>query len=120
MIALFAAGCHAANPASTARPDSEALEAAYYNILEFEKCADLASDAADPELAVERERTADLRKLANAKSLQPHLDRAAAHWRRTDSLADKVCYFQMNDFKGTSAGLLRDDNDRFQSAIGRF
>jgi len=115
------AGCHAANSASTAiQSDIDGLKAAYYNILELEKCANLAPDTADPRLADERRRTSGLRQQARARSLQPHLDEAAAKWRHTDSLADKVCYFQTNEFKGTSADLLHEANDRFQQAIARF
>jgi hypothetical protein len=115
------AGCQAASSAPTAvQSDIDALKAAYYNILELEKCVDLAPDAADPRLAHERRRTSHLRRQARARSLQPYLDEAAARWRHIDALADKVCYFQMNDFKGTSAALLREANDRFQQAIARF
>lgn len=115
------AGCQAAVPASApAQSKIDDLKAAYYNLLEFEKCLDRAPDAGDPQLAVERRRTTTLVQRARAKWLQFYLDQAAAEWRRIDSLADKVCYFQTNDFKGTSALLVGQANDRFQAAIDRF
>lgn len=114
-------GCQRATPATApAQSKIEALKAAYYNLLELEKCVGYAPDAGDPALAVERHRTTDLIQRARAKGLQPYLDQAAAEWRRIDSLADKVCYFQTNDFKGTSALLVGQANDRFQAAIDGF
>ena len=108
-------------PASApAQSKIDDLKAAYYNLLEFEKCLDRAPDAGDPQLAVERRRTTQLVQRARAKGLQAYLDQAAAEWRRIDSLADKVCYFQTNDFKGTSTLLVGQANDRFQAAIDRF
>jgi len=115
------AGCQAAVPANAlAQSKIDDLEAAHYNLLEFEKCLDRAPDAGDPQLALERRRTTTLVQRARAKGLQPYLDQAAEEWRRIDSLADKVCYFQTNDFKGTSALLVGHANDRFQAAIDRF
>ena len=114
-------GCQAANPAhAPVERDVEELKAAYYNVLEFEKCVDRAPDAKDRALLNERRRTTGLIQRARSKSLQRYLDEAEAKWRRIDSLADKICYFQTNDFKGTSARLLRNINDRFESVIGRF
>ncbi len=112
--------CRAANPANIpAQSNAEGFKAAYRHLLEYEKCLDRAPDAHDPRLVGERRRTADLIRLAQAKGLQAHLDGAAAEWRRTDSLADKVCYFQIADFKGTSPLLVREANDRFELAVGR-
>lgn len=115
------AACHGGDPAVAAsRPEVEALESAYYGLLEFQKCVDRAPDAADPVLARERRRTTELIGRAEAKSLQPHLERAAAKWRDVDSRADKICYFQATGFRDSSARLLRDLNDRFETAVGRF
>ena len=105
---------------SAGRPEIEALESAYYNLLELGKCVDLAPDAADPEVIKQRRRTTDLTATAHSKGLEHHLERAAAKWRHLDSLADKICYFQATDFKGSSAQLLLGANDRFQLVISRF
>ena len=102
------------------RPEIEQLESAFYNLLELEKCVDRAPDATDPELIKQRRRTSGLTARARSKGLADHLERAAGKWRRIDSLADKICYFQATDFKGSSAELLRTANDRFQLAISRF
>jgi hypothetical protein len=115
------AACYAGDAAVAAsRPEVEALESAYYGLLEFQKCVDRAPDAADLVLARERRRTTELTGRAEAKSLQPYLERAAAKWRDIDSRADKICYFQATGFRESSARLLRDLNDRFQTAVSRF
>ena len=120
-VSLVSPGCHAASPVNAAAQSNiEDLEAAYYAILEFEKCVDRAPDAADPGVFEQRRRTAALIPSAEAKGLEAHLERAAAKWRRIDELADKICYFQMNDFKGRSSQLIRGANDRFELAISRF
>jgi hypothetical protein len=120
MVSLApAAACQATARNEPPKAAVEALKAAYYGILEFEKCVERAPDATDPRLAQERRRTTDLIVRARGKSLQPYLDQAAARWRHIDSVADKICYFQMTDFKGTSAALLREANDRFRLAIER-
>ena len=113
--------CHpSGNMVAAGRSEIEALESAHFNLLELEKCVDRAPDATDPEVVEQRRRTADLTATARSKGLADHLQRAEAKWRRLDSLADKICYFQATDFKGSSAQLLRGANDRFQLAISRF
>lgn len=120
-LSLGSGGCHAASPVNAAAQSNiDALEATYFNILELEKCVDRAPDAADPELLEQRGRTSGLIQAAQSQGLEAHLERAAAKWRHIDTLADKICYFQMNDFKDSSARLLRRANDRFQLAISRF